>query len=193
MRKLSKLVSVIALSSAASMANAALIDFDSFSDGQNLHGVNLGGVTLTGNSGLVEVFGDNRFGASYSSPLNSISTLGDFILTGVFDSAVNFVSIWGGDDGGDLDSWELEAFDSVVGGNSLGLAQQGDWEGDPYTNLNISASNILRFEARWTGNTAGMAWDDLEFSSVANVSEPGTLALMGLGLFGLAFRSKKKA
>lgn len=176
----------------AAPAHAATINFEGFSDGQNINGLNLGGVTLTATGGVVEIFSNGRFGASFNSPVNAFSTPnGTGTLTGVFDAPTSFVSLYAGDEGGDTDSWRLEVFDAAVGGNSLGSLSSGDYSGDPYFLLAITASNILRFEATWTGLVAGVAYDDLSFDS-ATVPEPGSLALLGLSLAGLAAARRRK-
>lgn len=173
---------------AAAPASATTIDFEAFSDAQNINGVNLGGVTLTAAGGAVNIFSNGRFGASFNSPVNSFSTPnGQGTITGVFDVATNFVSLFAGDSGGDIDSWKLEAFDAVAGGNSLGVMLSGNYTGDPYLQLAVFSANIWRFEATWTGALAGIAYDDLSFQGRGGaVPEPGALALLGLGLAGLA-------
>lgn len=194
---LKKLLSLAALAMLcgpmfAAPAHAATINFEAFSDGQNINGLNLGGVTLTATGGVVEIFSNGRFGASFNSPVNAFSTPnGTGTLTGVFDAPTSFVSLYAGDEGGDTDSWRLEVFDAVVGGNSLGSLSSGDFSGSPYSLLAITASNILRFEATWTGLVAGVAYDDLSFDS-ATVPEPGSLALLGLSLAGLAAARRRK-
>jgi parallel beta-helix repeat protein len=145
-----------------------LIDFESFADRQNINGLNLGGVTLTcPASGIVEIF-KNRCVGAFHSPTTAIGTnicgcITTNPLVGVFDYPATYIGLWAGDGGGDTDSWELEAFDAPVGGNSLGIVRSGDWNGNPYRKLEINASNIWRFEARWTGAECGVAYDDLEF------------------------------
>ena len=162
---------------------------------QNLNGINLGGVTLTAPNGSVEVF-DDRFGVGYHSPTKAIANLltnvQDNPLIGVFDSPTSFVSLWGGDEGGpggDIDSWTLNVYDAVVGGNLVGTASSGSWVGSPYIELIVSAASILRFEAFHTGTEFGMGFDDLEFSSVP---EPATILLIGTGLIGLGVFGRKK-
>jgi parallel beta-helix repeat protein len=154
--------------SPASPNNVTVIDFESFSDYQNINGLNLGGVTLTNpDNGIVEVSG-YYCGGAYHSPTKSIipGNCADagHPLIGIFDCPATYIGLWGGDKGeGDIDSWQLEAFDAPVGGNSLGIASSGNWNGYPYRKLEISAPNIRRFQARWTGSGSPIAFDDLEF------------------------------
>jgi parallel beta-helix repeat protein len=154
----------------SSVKGGRVIDFESFADGCNIHGFNIGGVTLTcPASSIVEIF-KNRCGGSSHSPTTTIGTnvcscMNSNVnpLVGVFDYPATYIGLWAGDGGEDTDSWELEAFDAPVGGNSLGIVRSGDWNGYPYRKLEISASNIWRFEARWTGAACGVLYDDLDF------------------------------
>ena len=159
-------------------AGAVLIDFEQYADGRNLHGVNLGGVTLTNPSGKVEIY-DDRFGVGYHSGTKSIASSSGLVsvnpLVGVFDDPVTSVSLWGGDEGWsptEIDSWRLVAYDAKVGGNRVRRVNSGSWDGGPYRQLSISAPSILRFEAYWTGSQFGIGYDDLEFVTAPPPPEP---------------------
>jgi hypothetical protein len=176
-----------------------IVDFESFADAQNINGVDLGGVTLSSPNNVVEIY-SNRFGVSYKSPTKAFSsiaagTANTLPITGIFSSPQSFVALWGGDAGSDTDSWQLEAFDAVSGGNSLGLVQSGSWDGDPYTQLSISSPGIMRFVATWTGQVAGVGYDDLEFSGDSVVPEPLTMlgVVMGIGAMGSYIRRRRTA
>ncbi len=188
MKKLIAICVIFAVvAAAAPVANALVtIDFDAYSDYQNLDGINLGGVTLTTSTGTVEVFA-NRDGASYRSPINSVSSpTGKDPIIGVFDVPVIYVSLWAGDVGGvgdDDDQWQLDAYDAPFGGNLLGSVTSPIWIGDPYVQLSITATGIMRFEATWLGQVGGIAYDDLEFIPIP---APGAILLgsIGVGLVG---------
>jgi len=195
MKRLGVMVLVLGvLAVLGSTAQAVLIDFEAFADYENIHGVNLGGVTLyEPQLQIVRVYANNRFSVSYHSPVNAVgsdeSVTSAYPIIGVFDAPQSYISLWAGDAGGlygDDDRWELEAFDAVAGGNSLGLVQSALWSGDPYTQLSISAPGIWRFEARHLGPTHyGIGYDDLEFCDGA-IPAPAAILLgtLGTGLVG---------
>lgn len=146
-------------------AMGQVIDFEQFADDQNIHGVHVGGVTLTAKGGTkIIVYADNRIGNWYRSALNSVipyNARGWVPLIGEFDEPQSFIRLWGGDDAGDDDQWEIEAFDAQ--GVSLGIARSPVWNGRPYTSLDIRADGIARFEARYVGQSQSkIAFDDLE-------------------------------
>ncbi len=192
MRRLTVLLVMLALlCTGVGRVEADLIqmDFEEYSDQDDLNGWNLGGVTLTGPNGLVEVF-DNRFGALYHSATKSIACPDGVVslnpLVGTFDYPVTFVSLWGGDAGTytEADSWELRAYDAPTGGNLVGSAASGSWNGYPYRRLEVTADLIWRFEAVWTGPENGIAYDDLSFGggSAGLIPEPSLVVLAAAGL-----------
>ncbi|MBW2271663.1 MAG: hypothetical protein JRG96_00225 [Deltaproteobacteria bacterium] len=147
-------------------SNPVVIDFEGFSDGQNLNGVDLGGVTATAASGTVEVYKGNRAGASFQSPDTSVSSQSGSIgdpITFTFDSLQDGVTLAAGDAGEDIDRWKLEAFDSV--GGLIDSVEENDssWTGNPYRTLEVSGSGIKTVVASFTGAAAGIAYDDLTF------------------------------
>ena len=183
-----KCAATFALLNCVSMVDAALIDFEAYADTQNLHGVNLGGVTLTTPSARVEVY-DDRFTVGYHSATKAIFN-GDVLpqsnpLVGVFDAPVSMVSLWAGDDHPDADdAWELRVYSDAAGTNLVGTIADNSspWNGNDYHQLTLSFPSILRFEA-WSSTAVG--YDDLEFTPVP---EPGTIVIALVGLLGVAGR-----
>ena len=183
---------IAALVGAPALAAAVTIGFDGFADFDNIHGVNLGGVTLFATDGNVEVFANGRIGIGGHSPPNVVASLtGTFQsnnpLSAVFDAPVTFVSFYAGDGGGDDDEWELLAFDAQVGGNLVASATSVVWSGVPYMELTVAGPSILRVEANWLDPTAGfgggLGYDTLTFIPVP---EPSTAFLLATGLVAMA-------
>jgi hypothetical protein len=108
------------------------------------------------------------------------SSINPMIFT--FSAPTSFVTLFGGDGGGDTDSWTLTVYDAQVGGNMVGTISSGDFTGSPYLGLTLSAASILRAEANWTGQAAGVGYDDLSFTQVPL---PAPVLLLGAGLAGL--------
>ena len=171
-------------------AEMVQIDFEGFFDADNLNSINLGGVTLSNPSGLVEIH-DNRFGVYYHSATKAIASPAELTsvnpLVGVFDYPVSLVSLWGGDAGtyAESDSWELLVYDAPIGGNLVGSVTSGSWNGSPYRQLTIEAEEIWRFEANWTGRKYGIGYDDLSFHVIP---EPSAGVLAAIATFVLLIR-----
>lgn len=81
-------------------------------------------------------------------------------------------------------SFVLETHDVGV---EAAISTPGGLNAGAFRGISHATSDI--YAIRWSG--AFSVLDDLSFSR--NVPEPGSLALLGLGLFGLAFRRKRKA
>ena len=187
MKKLITIYAIVCVCLTGTLHAAVTIDFEAYTDGQNLHGVNLGGVTLTHPvNGNVEVY-DDRFGVSYHSSTKAVGSFDGCNsvnpIVGVFDVPTTYVSLWAGDGGGDYDQWRLVAYDAAVGGNMVGSVTSPSWTGSPYTQLSITGPNIMRFEAYSIGQACGIGFDDLEFQPIPT---PGAVLLgsIGVGLVG---------
>jgi hypothetical protein len=175
-------------------ASAVLIDFDSLGSGVNIDGMNLGGVTLTTLDGSTQTVSNG--GVGYISAPNAVTTNGFMqanFLNMTFDALVSSVTVTGGDRGGDTDQFQMRAYSDlnvllgtitspVFGGNPLGGPEMQD-----FFTLTIAFPDMRRVEVQSLIN-AGIGIDNLQFS----VPEPGTLALLGLGLAGFAFARRRK-
>lgn len=185
---------IITTASLALLATPSLgdvIGFDSFADGLNINGMDLGGVTVENPSGVVEIFANNRFGVGTHVGPNVIASFvngneSSNPMVFVFDEAQTFVSLWGGDSGNDTDSWRLDAYDETNGGNLVDSMASGDWNGDPFRQLSVSGPGILRVEAVWTGTEAGVAFDTLEF-----IPAPSAATLLGLSALAATRRRRR--
>ncbi|MBB3193748.1 PEP-CTERM sorting domain-containing protein [Roseateles terrae] len=108
-------------------------------------------------------------------------------ITGYFSVAVNSLSMLVGDEGNDFDRATLNVYDSA---NHLLASASGS--GTSWFSLSVnSTSNIARFEIIQSG---AVAIDNLNFSAAAanSVPEPGTLALAGLGMVGVALLRRRR-
>ncbi len=110
-------------------------------------------------------------------------------ITGYFTVAVNSLSMLVGDEGGDFDRATLNVYDST---NHLLASASGS--GTSWFNLSVtSTTNIARFEIIQSGL---VTIDNLNFAAVTpvanNVPEPGTLALAGLGMVGVALMRRRR-
>jgi hypothetical protein len=114
-----------------------------------------------------------------------------------FTNSVSFVSLYGVNVG--ANGYRLDAFDAEVSGNLIGFAENFGIGVGAQNNplLSVSGSDIRRIEVYQPLSVAveGALWDVLTFDveGSGQVPEPTSLALLGLGMTGLAFVRRRKA
>lgn len=172
-------------------------DFSSFSsDGDSYEGVTLDYMTLSSETNSL-VYQSAYGGGIGSGPVGG--NAGDVYLE--FSSAINFLSVRGGDGAGDLDAFGVLLYEFGTN-NFLGQVYTPGFDGpnapEWYT-LDISGySNIGRavLDPCNGGNCPGNAGSagGVVFTDIAyNVPEPLSLMLLSFGLIGLGFVKRKKS
>jgi hypothetical protein len=189
----------------SSSSGAVLIDFDSMAIG-NIDGTHIGpsapdGVTITASDGSAYVANGNRYGYGFISPNNAVTDTGFVVsnpLTFTFDKAWSKVSFYGGDSGGDLDRFWVDAYDSS--NNLLATVDTGWFGGNPIDPSNYMVDNYFVMLSGLGGiqkvvvrdvQNFGILIDNLEYSNGPAVPEPSTFLLFGAGLAGAALLRKK--
>ena len=176
----------------ATAAQAELIDFEQFNDGDLIGTV--GNATFTSNNN-VEVY---AFGGAFAqSGVNTIapdagggSFNGDLFVD--FTSAVNNLSFWSGGDDFNVIQATINVFVNGLFDSAVSLIGDGNAGTTDFHDLS-AFSNVTRIEIVNVTDPAGLVYDDFMFD-IADVPEPGTLALLGLGLVGMGItRRRKKA
>jgi hypothetical protein len=177
-------------------AGAVLVDFDDLPLSQNIDGQHLevfpNGVTIT--SADASTFVGDRW-TSYNHSVTNDGFLVVNPLVFTFDVPRGFVQFTGGDAGGDLDQFNVKAYDNggnllfsvdspVFGGNPLDLDL---YMVDQYTIIFDNALHgtgfIKTLEVTSIGPEAGIEIDDLIFCQPVPI--PPSAILLGSGLLGL--------
>ncbi|SFN51212.1 PEP-CTERM sorting domain-containing protein [Marinobacter pelagius] len=179
----------------ATTVNAApiTIDFNDGTAGSSVGEFYAGlGVTFS-NATWTSTLGDPL--AIYSSS-DTFRPKADNPIIATFSSAVSFVSIFGRDVGGN--GIRIDAYDSPVAGNLVDFDEFFGTGIGVGTEATIAASDpsIWRVEFYQPDSIVageGMVWDNFTFDSdaVASVPEPGTLALLGIGLAGMGVARRR--
>ena len=177
---LNKVIAGLAFAASALNASAAVINFDSLAAGSIAAVGSFDAQGVRFNENLL--IGCNCGDLPSSLPntaLNSDSFAGN--ITGFFlgpVSSVNFISVFAGDNGGDIDTVTLNGFDAFNN-----LVDSDTFTAAVAQTLSISGAGIVRFEILESGL---IAIDDFRFNpSVTPVPEPSTLALVCLALAGV--------
>lgn len=182
-----KLITALALCAACGTANATLLTFD---DATLPADVSIGGRMTWNGTGGGHYYDENYYETSsffFATP----TTVNSFDLNGL-----PWEGYWQSDDIGD---YLVQAFDSVgalLWTDNIDLSGYGVGTWGTWLTVSIDIANVseLRFGA--AGPAAWPAIDNLVINEVAGpaptpVSEPATLALLALGVAGVAARRRK--
>lgn len=177
----------------ASAATAATttIDFNGFAPDTDLTGVDLGGVSITSGSAIIEtnLVPNNSIGIK-TEPFTNLS-----LFRADFSSLVSAVSVDIGDFGGDEDNLVLEAFDAsdALLASMFATLPIGT---NAMITLSVSAANIsyVLFGSSLTDEFPNSVYaDNLVFTTqTAVVPVPASLVLMMSALASLAAVRKRR-
>lgn len=175
----------------AGQANATVITFDSLASNTTaaIGTFDANGVRFNQNLFISNGSSGDMPQSAPNAAINGDSFGGD--ITGFFlgpVTSVNFISVFAGDVGGDTDTVTLRGFDALNN-----LIASASFTGLSAQTLSISGAGMTRFEILQTGL---IGIDDFTFTAegggAAAVPEPGSLALLGLGLAGALLARRRK-
>lgn len=173
---------IITSTSDAALNGATVETFDSVTSG-DYASLALNGVTVNGLGSPMTVNSTHtsQYGIAGQTLHNSSSSPQSFELA--FDNTISAFGIWGG---AVNNAWTYSAYD--IAGNLIeSITTSGNCCSTMFYGISAAGISTVRLE----GFGDWVIFDDLHFT--AQVSEPATLALLGLGLAGLGMTRRKKA
>ncbi len=194
--------SMLVMSSASFATPIQLSDFSGsetlidFSSGYSISGnmVTVNGATFTSDTGNLGVnnwgsYFDNISGASLGNALSDLTS--DTIIRFDAGTSINRFGLLLSTS--PITTWTLSAFasdDSLIESVSASMPNSSD---AVFLGLeSILDISYFTITESGTGNGHISLIDDVRFESIANVSEPASIALLGLGLAGIGFSRKNK-
>ena len=194
MNRLFKLAAIACAGAACSLGSAlaGTVDFNSLSNGDDITGVDLGGVTITRGANTVIV--------TSASPASTGNTIqgGSFVSDDPFradfsEAGVTYVQVDMGDFNQDADDLFLRAYDSsdnLIGETLLSIA--GSFVGmETLSVMTATAIAYVTFGTTGPDFLNSIYADNLIWRT-SDIPLPAALPLMLMGLGGLGFASRRK-
>lgn len=183
------------LMGSVSMANATLIDFESQAAGNKANGYTIGGVSFSDSNGQglnVGNYGSQGHG-------NSLAVFDDYDgskLVMDFTKNANYLSFeFGNDDPGWTRPGDLAYLTLFNNGLQVGQVSV-EMNRNDIMDQTITASGVTFDQAifYYDAHPNGLIEivDNINYNEAAPVPEPGTIALLGLGMAGLAVYGKRR-